>query len=680
MKLQIPRPVSSGLRRVVAGMMLSFACATPCIVLAQGGATLDVTPGGRAPAGSTVTVRWSGPNGPGDYITVVRPGARPFDYLNYQHTSNGRTPVNPVSIVLPAEPGAYEIRYVVGNPRSVLAAVPYEVVAVAATIDAPATVTPGARFEISWSGPNNGGDWVTIVAAGAAPRAYGSYVDARGDRADARTASRSGTLRAPAQAGRYELRYVQQGRLVIGTRPIDVAVGAVSNDCAAAGSAPAGSAAAGAAAGGAAPTGGATATGAAAGGAAPTGGATATGAAAGGAAPTGRTTATGAASGGAAQAGSATATGAAAGSAAPTGGGAAPARSASATGVASGGATQAGSATATGAAAGSAAPTGGAPATGAAAGGAAPAGGGGSAATGSDTSTSGTTAPAPSSTPQLTVIPFIQPAQGLPTLQSPAPAPSQPPLTMTPTGAANSLPAGTGGRLTQAESPCQLPGATLIDGSTVVTPGGVTFYWARPVPNAVNPFAPPSPFGVFHYIDYVVTRNDLGATPLAVRRTTDSIPPSAFVNKPPPFGFSHATLLSDPSRTYIYTIRSRHYHIEFQPLGQLTTEDGCAVTQVAVKAVTPETPVVSSVDAAAGRVVISWQANDQGQTGFLVHGSGLPADGKEVAHSGYPYPGASYWSWTCLRGRTALGNCTIEINGGTARQSRVAHNVVLGHA
>ena len=237
----------SSLSRTVAGVGL-LALLSLCVTsapLAQGAATLEVAPGGAAPAGSTVTVRWSGPNAPGDYITVVRKGAPAFEYLNYKPTSDGRTPVNPVSIVLPAEPGAYEIRYLFSNPRRVLAVVPYEVTAIAATIDGPASVAPGARFEVSWTGPNNGGDWVTIVAAGAAARAYGSYVDARIGNPDSRTGSRTAELRAPADPGRYELRYVQQGRVVIGTRTIEVAAGVAGG--AAPGAPAAGGAAAGAA-------------------------------------------------------------------------------------------------------------------------------------------------------------------------------------------------------------------------------------------------------------------------------------------------------------------------------------------------------------------------------------------------------------------------------------------------
>jgi hypothetical protein len=196
-------------------------CATAQGAFAQG-ASVEPTPAGSAEAGSTVTVKWSGPNDRGDYITVVRKGARPNDYLDYKPTSDGRAPVNPVSLVMPAEPGSYEIRYLRNNPREVLATVPFEVTAIAASLEGPASVAPDARFEVAWSGPNNRGDFVTIVAAGAAARAYGSYVDARSGTSEKKTGRTVATLRAPAQPGRYELRYVQQGTHIIGTRTIEV--------------------------------------------------------------------------------------------------------------------------------------------------------------------------------------------------------------------------------------------------------------------------------------------------------------------------------------------------------------------------------------------------------------------------------------------------------------------------
>jgi hypothetical protein len=204
----------------VAAVLL-LASVVPQGAFAQG-ATIEVTPSGTAPAGSRVTVKWSGPNGGGDYITVTRKGSEAYAYLDYKMTSDGRTPVNPVSLVLPAEPGPYEIRYVTNAPRRVLAAVPYEVTAVSATIEGPAAVAPDARFEVAWLGPNNHGDFVTIVAVGAAVRTYGSYVDARIGRADEKTGRSVATLRAPSKPGHYELRYLQQGSRVIGTRAIEV--------------------------------------------------------------------------------------------------------------------------------------------------------------------------------------------------------------------------------------------------------------------------------------------------------------------------------------------------------------------------------------------------------------------------------------------------------------------------
>jgi hypothetical protein len=224
--------------RIVLVTALLCACAGSQDAFAQG-ASVEPTPTGSAPAGSTVTVKWSGPNGRGDYITVVRKGGRPADYLDYKTTSDGRAPVNPVLLVLPAEPGSYEIRYVRNNPREVLAAVPIEVTAIAASLEGPVSVTPDARFEIAWVGPNGRGDFVTIVAVGAAVRAYGSYVDALSGTPDKKTGRTIATLRAPAKPGRYELRYVQQGTHIIGTRAIDV--GASS-------AAPAGAGAAGASA------------------------------------------------------------------------------------------------------------------------------------------------------------------------------------------------------------------------------------------------------------------------------------------------------------------------------------------------------------------------------------------------------------------------------------------------
>ena len=60
-----------------------------------------------ARAGSSIQINWSGPNNPGEYVTVVKKGADVGSYTSYFYTRNG----NPGTLPLPAEPGEYELRY-----------------------------------------------------------------------------------------------------------------------------------------------------------------------------------------------------------------------------------------------------------------------------------------------------------------------------------------------------------------------------------------------------------------------------------------------------------------------------------------------------------------------------------------------------------------------------------------
>jgi Ca-activated chloride channel homolog len=165
-------------------------------------AALKITPPDAAPVGSVVSVEWSGPNRPGDYVTVVPVGAGVFDYLSYQDTARG----NPAKLTLPAEVGDYEIRYLLGQPRRLLAAVPFKTTTVTAALMAPPTGIAGGTVEIAWTGPNYANDWVTVVRPDAAETDYNDYLDASGsDR----------SLDLPVEPGSYEFRYVQAGRKIL---------------------------------------------------------------------------------------------------------------------------------------------------------------------------------------------------------------------------------------------------------------------------------------------------------------------------------------------------------------------------------------------------------------------------------------------------------------------------------
>lgn len=165
-------------------------------------------------AGSRFEVAWNGPNGPGDYVTIVKAGTAKWTNESYFYTANK----NPGELVAPLDAGAYELWYVTGSDDSTEATKPITVTPYVVTLDAPAQVATGAGFDITWTGPDGPQDYITIVLAGSAPGTYGDYQYTQN------FVGKAITLHAPAAAGNYEIRY-QSDRVkavTFGSRPITV--------------------------------------------------------------------------------------------------------------------------------------------------------------------------------------------------------------------------------------------------------------------------------------------------------------------------------------------------------------------------------------------------------------------------------------------------------------------------
>lgn len=157
-------------------------------------------PSVKAPAqvavGSTFDVEWTGPNGEGDYVTIVKVGATKWTNEPYFYTNN--TP-SPGPLTAPGTAGAYELWYVKGDDETVLAKLAITVSAFVGSITAPATVAGGTTFEVSWTGPDGSRDYITIVKAGAQWTNESYFYTSVGPK---------GTLQAPIEGGAYELLYV----------------------------------------------------------------------------------------------------------------------------------------------------------------------------------------------------------------------------------------------------------------------------------------------------------------------------------------------------------------------------------------------------------------------------------------------------------------------------------------
>jgi Ca-activated chloride channel family protein len=146
-------------------------------------------------AGSNFDVAWNGPNGPGDYVTIVAAGTAKWTNESYFYTANG----NPGTLVAPLDVGSYELWYVTGTDDATMATRPITVAPYTVTLDAAAQVQHGATFTVKWTGPNGPSDYITIVPVGSPPGTYTSY---------AYTANGSPvTLTAPDTAGNYEIWY-----------------------------------------------------------------------------------------------------------------------------------------------------------------------------------------------------------------------------------------------------------------------------------------------------------------------------------------------------------------------------------------------------------------------------------------------------------------------------------------
>lgn len=158
-----------------------------------------------AVAGSTLSVGWDGPDEAKDNIQIGPVGED--RYLGYTYTADG----NPLNLILPPHPGAYELRYVL-NDRQVIATLPIALTEPDLALDHPKTVEAGSSFDVTWTGPNQSGDNIQI-----GPRGSDSYTGYQYT-----SKGNPVTLIAPAEPGEYEIRYSFRDRENILRAPLTV--------------------------------------------------------------------------------------------------------------------------------------------------------------------------------------------------------------------------------------------------------------------------------------------------------------------------------------------------------------------------------------------------------------------------------------------------------------------------
>jgi Ca-activated chloride channel family protein len=161
--------------------------------------------------GSAFPVAWTGPDNAGDYLTIVPKGAPDADDGNLAYTRQG----SPLQLTALVDPGDAELRYIAGRSHTVLGRASIKLTEAEVTLTAAAQATAGAAVSIIWKGPNNQGDYLTIVPKTTEDGGY----------AECGNTSAGSPLKvaAPMEAGDGEIRYMSgQSRRVLGRRSIKI--------------------------------------------------------------------------------------------------------------------------------------------------------------------------------------------------------------------------------------------------------------------------------------------------------------------------------------------------------------------------------------------------------------------------------------------------------------------------
>ncbi|SHH98145.1 VWA domain-containing protein [Marivita hallyeonensis] len=179
------------------------------IMVTPAEATITAPPEGVA--GSEIEIGWTGPLYADDYIGIGRVDA---DGANRWENWVPASADQPTKLLVPAEPGAYEITYFMRQDRTPVTTVAFTATDVTASIIAPQQAVAGSEIEIGWTGPNYEEDYIgvgRVDATGA--NQWENWV---------RTSEGSPTkLVMPATAGDYVITYFQrQDRTPLAQVPI----------------------------------------------------------------------------------------------------------------------------------------------------------------------------------------------------------------------------------------------------------------------------------------------------------------------------------------------------------------------------------------------------------------------------------------------------------------------------
>ncbi len=174
-------------------------------------ATVDLTAPDSVETGARFGVSWMPTINVADYVAIVPAGSDPGTFGNYQRIGANTE----LALTAQADPGLYEVRYILNVDKRTVATRQIEVTSPQVTLQVPGSTLTGSNFDVAWSAAVSQQDYINIVPMGAAEGEFGNYIVVRD--------TNKGVLKAPAETGMYEVRYVlREGARTLASELIEV--------------------------------------------------------------------------------------------------------------------------------------------------------------------------------------------------------------------------------------------------------------------------------------------------------------------------------------------------------------------------------------------------------------------------------------------------------------------------
>ena len=208
-KLRMPAEAGEYEVRYISGQSKETWASFPVTVEM---AEVRIVPPSNVRVGDEVSVDWQGPASRGDFLSIATPGSEGGTYESYKYLKPGQK----VELSMPQEPGEYEIRYISAVASTIWFSATFEVLARTESLTAADQVVAGELLNVKWTDHGYRGQYVGVFPAG-------SPDDAQYTTFAYTVKKTNNNLRAPAEPGDYELRYMSgNGKKVWARRALKV--------------------------------------------------------------------------------------------------------------------------------------------------------------------------------------------------------------------------------------------------------------------------------------------------------------------------------------------------------------------------------------------------------------------------------------------------------------------------